>query len=93
MADKAIAVHRIKHDGVVFEPGSVVQGIKKGTLDHLVSSGAVTIEKSKPSPAKKERARTDEGHFVPDDPATPDVNEAWSSPPKPKKKAPVKKKS
>ena len=93
MADKAIAVHRIKHDGVVFEPGTVVQGVKKDVLNHLVSAGAVTIEKSEPAPAKKERARTDSGHYVPDDPATPDVDEAWASPPKPKKKAPAKKKS
>lgn len=26
---------------------------------------------------KKVRARTDEGHFIADDPSTPDVNEAW----------------
>ena len=91
MADKAIAVHRIKHDGVVFEPGEVVQGVKKDALNHLVDAGAVTIEKSEPAPAKT-RARTDEGHFVPDDPTTPAVDEAWASPPK-KKKAPAKKKS
>ena len=90
MADKAIAVHRIKHDGVVFEPGEVVQGVSKDSLNHLVDAGAVTIEKSKASPAKT-RARTDEGHYVSDDPSTPDVNEAWSSPAK--KKAPAKKKS
>jgi hypothetical protein len=93
MADKAIAVHRIKHDGTVFEPGEVVQGVKKDVLNHLVDAGAVEIIKTETSAAKKKRARTDEGHFVPDDPTTPDVNEAWSSPPKPKKKAPTKKKS
>jgi hypothetical protein len=92
MADKAIAVHRIKHDGVVFEPGEVVQGVSKDSLNHLVDAGAVTIEKSKPAPVKT-RARTDEGHFVPDDPTTPAVDEAWASPPKKKKKAPAKKKS
>ena len=27
--------------------------------------------------AKKTRARTDSGAFIADDPATPDVNEAW----------------
>ena len=25
-----------------------------------------------------ERARDEEGRFIPDDPATPDVNEAWA---------------
>ena len=90
MADKAIAVHRIKHDGVVFEPGEGVQGVSKDSLNHLVDAGAVTIEKSEPAPVKT-RARTDEGRFVPDDPTTPAVDEAWASPPK--KKAPAKKKS
>ena len=31
------------------------------------------------------RARDDNGHFIPDDPATPEVNEAWTT--KLKKKA------
>lgn len=92
MADKAIAVHRIKHDGTVFEPGEVVQGVKKDVLNHLVDAGAVKIIKTETSAARK-RARTDEGHFVADDPSTPDVDEAWSSPPKAKKKAPIKKTS
>jgi hypothetical protein len=26
---------------------------------------------------KKVRARNEDGHFIPDDPTTPDVNEAW----------------
>jgi hypothetical protein len=42
-----------------------------------------------PAPVELERARTDAGHFVADDPATPDVNEAYV----PKKKAAPKKKS
>ena len=25
------------------------------------------------------RARNEEGHFIPDDPSTPDVNEAWTT--------------
>ena len=41
-------------------------------------------------PVEMERARNDTGHFVADDPATPDVNEAYV--PK-KKKAPAKKKA
>ena len=46
-------------------------------------------------PAK--RARTDEGHFVADDPETPEVNEAYvggkAPKKKAKKKAPAKKKT
>ena len=44
-----------------------------------------------PKPVEMERARNDTGHFVADDPATPDVNEAYV--PKKKKKAPAKKKA
>jgi hypothetical protein len=45
---------------------------------------------------KRKRARKDDGGFKADDPATPDVDEAWEddAPPKPKpaaKKAPAKK--
>ena len=29
------------------------------------------------TPAKKTRARTEDGQFIADDPATPEVNEAW----------------
>ena len=35
------------------------------------------------------RARDEKGHFIPDDPATPEVNEAWAT--KLKKKATKKK--
>tara|TARA_R100001086_G_scaffold98605_1_gene49125 strand:+ start:202 stop:504 length:303 start_codon:yes stop_codon:yes gene_type:complete len=43
-----------------------------------------------------DRARDDSGHFVADDPATADVNEAYvggKTPAKAKKKAPAKKKT
>jgi len=41
-----------------------------------------------------ERAKNDKGHFIADDPSTPDVNEAYVGGKKPaKKKAPAKKKS
>jgi len=39
------------------------------------------------------RARDDDGHFSADDPATPDVNEAYEGGKAPKKKAPAKKKA
>jgi len=49
-----------------------------------------------PAAAEMERARTDSGHFVADDPATPDVNEAYvlkktATKPKAKAKARSKK--
>ena len=40
-----------------------------------------------------DRAKDDKGHFVADDPTTPDVNEAYVGGKKPKKKAAVKKKT
>jgi len=36
------------------------------------------------------RARKDDGKFHPDDPATPEVNEAWQAKPAPKRKRKVK---
>ncbi len=46
-----------------------------------------------PKSSGKVRARTKKGHFVKDDPNTPE-NEAWvEEKPKPKKKAPAKKKA
>jgi len=47
-------------------------------------------------PASGERARNAKGHFVKDNPNTPDVNEAYKdgkTPAKKKRKAPVKKKA
>jgi hypothetical protein len=41
----------------------------------------------KQAPVEMERARNDSGHFVADDPTTPDVNEAYTP-----KKAPAAKK-
>lgn len=35
--------------------------------------------------AKPVRARSEKGKFQADDPSTPDVNEAWVEPPKPKR--------
>jgi hypothetical protein len=37
---------------------------------------AVEVKKAAPK-KKKKRARDEDGHFVADDPSTPDVNEAW----------------
>ena len=39
------------------------------------------------------RARNDKGHYVADDPSTPDVNEAWEGGKAPKKKTTAKKKT
>jgi hypothetical protein len=37
------------------------------------------------TPAKPVRARSQKGKFQGDDPTTPDVNEAWKTPVKPKR--------
>ena len=72
--------------------GSVVVGI--GFLvNWFVDSQDKKSEESKPVEPK--RARDDKGHFVADDPKTPNVNEAWvggEAPKKPKKKKTTKKK-
>ena len=56
MADKVIAVSRIKHDGDVVEPGAEVQGLSKEALDSLVQVGAVEIQKAAKAPVAKKTA-------------------------------------
>jgi hypothetical protein len=57
-----------------------------------MNSGTITIC----GPGEPERARKGDGKFKADDPATPEVNEAWEGGKKPakkkKKRAPAKKK-
>tara|TARA_R100000687_G_scaffold48719_1_gene38944 strand:+ start:307 stop:612 length:306 start_codon:yes stop_codon:yes gene_type:complete len=53
---------------------------------------SAALAELQPAKTKRTRARTDEGHFVADDPATPE-NEAWVEEPVVKKKAPAKKKT
>ena len=50
------------------------------------------VVEAAPSPVVEEpvRARDEDGHFVADDPSTPEVNEAWEGGEAPKKPAPKK---
>ena len=66
----------IEVDGKRYEPGSVVE-IAAGKKDWRINAGYLELES-----ASKKRARTDDGHFVADDPATPDVDEAYEDAPK-----------
>jgi hypothetical protein len=57
-----------------------------------VKNAQEAVEKGFDAAVEKVRARTEEGHFVKDDPSTPE-NEAWVEKPKPKpKKKPAAKK-
>jgi hypothetical protein len=52
------------------------------------------VEMVAPAPVEMERARDDKGHYVADDPSTPDINEAFvPKKTEPKKKAVPKKKA
>ena len=69
-----------------------------GTYD-IVNANLMSEEEAnaalaelQPEETKLVRARTDEGHFVADDPDTPE-DEAWVEEPAIKKKAPAKKKA
>ena len=44
-------------------------------LDFINNQGTETV---------KVRARNEKGHYIKDDPSTPDVNEAWTTKPKEK---------
>jgi len=45
---------------------------KSNTLDSILAQ-PIKVE------TKKVRARDEDGQFIPDDPSTPDVNEAWTT--------------
>ena len=78
---------------------AIKEGVKSASdkLKHIEAEGrgkaAKTSSSDSSKPSRKVRARTEKGHFVKDDPNTPE-NEAWvEEKPKPKKKAPAKKKT
>lgn len=68
-------------------------------LQHLVKADWISIHQTDPEAAKKfrrenkspQRTRTQQGHFVPDDPKTPSTNEAWKGGKAPTKVATMKK--
>ena len=66
----------IEVDGKRYEPGDTVE-IAAGKKDWRIDAGYLELA------SKSKRARDENGHFVPDDPTTPDVNEAFEPEPKP----------
>lgn len=56
--------------------GDIVASINPyGELD--TKDPAIISTLAKPVEVEKVRSRTKEGHFIADDPTTPEVNEAW----------------
>jgi len=53
------------------------QALQQGAVE--VRDVPKPVAKKRGRPSKKSRARTEEGHFVADDPSTPDVNEAYKT--------------
>ena len=74
----------IEVDGKRYEPGDTVE-IAAGKKDWRIDAGYLELA------SKSKRARDETGHFVPDDPATPDVNEAFEPEPEPEPKPAPKK--
>jgi|TARA_Y100000310_G_scaffold14608_1_gene14763 hypothetical protein len=68
----------IEVKGKRYEPGDVVD-IATGKKDWRIAAGYLELEST-----FKKRARDDNGHFVADDPDTPE-NEAYEQEPTPKK--------
>lgn len=74
--------HKVRPDGTysgqIFDDGDVEAALAAGwskTPREAIEAASKPVEE-KPKRGRK-RARTDEGQFQADDPATPDVNEAW----------------
>jgi hypothetical protein len=71
----ADGVSGVEVAGQRYEPGDTVE-IPAGKKDWRIEAGYLELA------SKADRARDDNGHFVADDPATPDVNEAFEPVPK-----------
>jgi|TARA_R110002012_G_scaffold179206_4_gene344781 hypothetical protein len=71
----------INYNGERYEAGAVVEVSKPKGL-WLIDEGYLALE----SEVVKERARNDKGHYIPDDPETPDINEAFVQEEEPPKK-------
>ena len=71
----------INYNGERYEAGTVVEVSKPKGL-WLIDEGYLALE----SEVVKERARNDKGHYIPDDPETPDINEAFVQEEEPPKK-------
>lgn len=69
--------------GKRYEPGETVE-IPAGKKDWRIAAGYLELA------SKVKRARDDSGHFVADDPDTPDVNEAYEEEPAEEKPTPKK---
>ena len=95
MAEQIRAAKRVAREA----ENAIKEGVKSASdkLKHIEAESRGKTAKASGGDSsggsKKVRARTKEGHFVKDDPNTPE-NEAWvEEKPKPKKKAPAKKKT
>ena len=64
----------IEVGGKRYEPGETVE-IAAGKKDWRIEAGYLELA------SKSKRARDDNGHYIADDPATPDVNEAFEAAP------------
>ena len=53
------------------------QALQQGAVEAKEVPKEVTVTSKKRGRPKKTKARTEEGHFIADDPSTPDVNEAY----------------
>jgi len=71
----------INYNGERYEAGAVVEVSKPKGL-WLIDEGYLALE----SEVVKERARNDKGHYIADDPETPDINEAFVQEEEPPKK-------
>ena len=76
----------INYNGKRYEVGEVVEVAKPKGL-WLITEGYLALE----SDAVKERARNEKGHYIADDPETPDINEAFVQEKEPPKKTGGKK--
>ena len=64
----------------IFDDGDVEAALKAGwhkTPLEAIKAASKPVDEKPKSKRNRKRARTDDGQFQADDPATPAVNEAW----------------
>ena len=72
---------KIEGDKVVDQYGAVLAEYVHGEW-HSKDPAVLDFINNQGTETEKVRARNEKGHYIKDDPSTPDVNEAWTTKPK-----------
>jgi hypothetical protein len=75
---KVKITRQVMVEGRAVAAGEVLDVSQRAALLLLGAGRAVVAPEAEPEPKPRRRARAAKGQFQGDDPATPEVNEAWT---------------